>query len=338
MANATNIFTDGVLIDLDISYWSGAKHLTEDDLGIEEKSSAFFLGKKTLVPSAVITYFRKLDSRARALLDQNAFKFPIGNARFITKKRLEKVMTALKEIQNDYDTATREFFVKYPTYKEEMRPIFRDAAEKAFATKYKAEDFQLPEHQEATHKAFIDDYMAGVDALYPPVENLAGKFSLDWSIFEIALPRMRKGDADTIIETDKHKEFAENQYRQKIQQKLDSFVGDVVKGLREETTTLFNTISSSINNGSIIKRTTIQKLRDYIDKFRDLNFVGDVQVEKQLEHLQKEILDKHVNEDLAHEDDLRVVLKDKLDEITDTIHSLSDINNVTGEYKRKIEW
>jgi hypothetical protein len=58
-----NIFTNGILVDVNISGWTGEKQLTAEDLGIEKNKipASFKLGKKALVPRVVLDKFTPYD-------------------------------------------------------------------------------------------------------------------------------------------------------------------------------------------------------------------------------------------------------------------------------------
>ena len=89
--------------------------------------------------------------------------------------------------------------------------------------------------------------------------------------------------------------------------------------------------------GKVIGTKTINGLQSFIEKFKDLNFVGDVQVEAQLAALNKELLNAYPASQFKEDKSLQEELKRKLNEISDTVNK-TDINSVTGEYKRKVVW
>ena len=100
-----SIFHDGILVDVHVRYWSGAKLLTAEDLGLadSEVSKAFKLGKKDLIPEEVMKQFRFWESKARYAVDSSSFEFPIGHADFLPKRRAEKVFAELETCQAEYN-------------------------------------------------------------------------------------------------------------------------------------------------------------------------------------------------------------------------------------------
>jgi hypothetical protein len=82
-----NIYTDGVLTDVNVRYWTAAILLNAEDMGLKKADivEAFKLGKKLLIPAEVIHEFRAIEGRARRVVEKNSFQFPIGNARFVPR-------------------------------------------------------------------------------------------------------------------------------------------------------------------------------------------------------------------------------------------------------------
>lgn len=336
MKNISNIFDDGYLVDIDVSFWSAAKKLTEDDVGLDNVSEAYTLGKKHLIPREVIQSFRRIESRARALIDNSTFHFPIGNARFIPKRKFSKVHAELKQHQEEYKNLVEDLISKYQQYKEEMRPVYLKAAEDAYATRAGVTTIGIEMDLEADKQAFIDKFLLRIDACYPPVESLRERFSIEWSIYEIALPRLREGNADLIAEDQDVKQQVEQDYRTQMHSKISTFVTDVVSVLRQETVDICNHIASNITEGKVIKSTTIQSLSNFIEKFSDMNFVGDKTIEESLNSIRKELLDTHPTTEFTNNDELKIELKRRLNLIAEQAQSMTDINSITGEYRRKI--
>ena len=78
MTTPINLFNDGFLIDVNVSFWFASKKLTEEDMGLDEVSDAYTLGKKYLIPREVIAAFRHVENKARHLVERNSFQVPCG--------------------------------------------------------------------------------------------------------------------------------------------------------------------------------------------------------------------------------------------------------------------
>ncbi|MBE3144068.1 MAG: hypothetical protein IMZ61_09120, partial [Planctomycetes bacterium] len=78
MNNLANIFKDGVLMQVHVSFWSGARILKPEDLGLREDQIAetYKLGRKFLIPESVIAAFRHVEGKARNLVTKFSYEFP----------------------------------------------------------------------------------------------------------------------------------------------------------------------------------------------------------------------------------------------------------------------
>lgn len=337
MSNVTNVFRDGTLVDVNVSYWSGAKALTPDDLGLDPSTlpEAYRLGKKFLIPSEVIRNFRSVEAKARRTVEENSFQFPIGHARFVPKKKFPKVIETLKELHTQYETLVEDLVANYEKYRAEMLPVYKTAAETAFdvSTPTGVQTFSI-EDREAAKTAFVDLFLKRIEAYYPVAETLRARFSLAWDVYEVAMPLLKKGDAGLIIA----KGELEQEWVQKSKEKIGNFVEDVVKALRAETVDLCQHVVQNITEGKIVKGHTIKSLRNFVERFQELNFVGDQTVEEQLNKLKKEFLDTHTYEAISEGPELQEELRKRLIDISTAASNVSDVSPITGEYKRQIEW
>jgi hypothetical protein len=282
--------------------------------------------------------FKIIESRARALIDKSSFRFPIGSARFIPKRKFVKVINELKELQAKYKELVADLVTNYQKYRDLMRPIYEKAALEAYKTKLSKSGIQQTELLQEEKQKFIEEFMARIEICYPGVGSLESKFAIDLAMFEVALPKIREGDADDVANSLEIQQQVADEYRSQMKNKITSFVGDVVSVLRQEALDMCKHISTNIAEGKIIKSTTIQTITTFIDKFQDMNFVGDKTIEQSLNSLRKEILDAHPASAFSDDEDLKIELQRRLNLIAEQAGSTTDINSVTGEYRRKINW
>jgi len=338
-----NIFLDGTLVDVDVSFWSGAKILQPEDLGLkeEEVAEAFHLGRKLLIPAEIIREFRAIEARARRLVEINSFSFPIGNARFVPRKKFPKVLGQLKEFQEKYLVLVDSLITNYNTYRDQMLPMYEKAAESAWMRKNPdTKEFGIDYNPEADKAQFVQEFKARIASFYPEAESLRRKFALDWNVYEIAIPRLRQSTGDAVVEQvvgEERARVAEEEYRVQMRTKVDGFVNEVVTSLRTQTAELASRILANIKEGKVVKTQTLESLTNYIEQFKELNFVGDQTVEDQLDSLKRDVLDKYTSEDLK-EGEAVEVMKRKLGEIVEATSNVNDLSNITGQYKRKISW
>lgn len=343
----TNLFIDGVLIQVHVAYWSGAKALNAEDLGLDNEKIAktFNLGKKFLIPREVIKNFRRIEGQARKLVEDNSFEFPLGSANFVTQRSFERINQRLTELKHIYmDVMVEDLISKYEEHRQAVRPDYIEAARQAFVNAKPSMtgglDQDLETSLDADREAFIETFLARIDAHYPPADSLRKKFDLSWDIFEISAPRLTESDAATVIQNGTERAATLANARSQISQKVGGFIEDVVKVLRSETTEVCSKIVSSIKDGKVIKSNTIEALKNFIERFKDMNFVGDQTIEAQLEAVRKELLDAYPSETFKDNMETRAELGRRLTIIVEETEKLTsaDISKVTGEYHRKINW
>lgn len=342
------LFIDGVLISFHVNAWSGARILRPEDLGLEKEdiSEAFKLGRKMLIPKAVIQKFHRLDVQGRKIIEKNSIVFPIGSARFIPRRRLAKTVKELTRIQSEYLSAAEELTVNYQKYREEMLPVYQQAAEVAFDKKFPAvQEFGAVENldnlnsdRETKKGDFVQAFMTRVESYYPKVEKLRSKFDMTWDLFEVDAPRMKLTTSEDISDEETAKALAADELKKQMSNKIASFVNDAVTVLRQETSELCKHIATAIQEGRVVKSSTIQSLREFIDRFKDMNFVGDTIVESQLEELRTQFLEQHENTSITQEIELKEELGRRLNLIADEAEKLTeaDIGGITGRYARSL--
>jgi len=344
MKDLTSIFRDGILVQVHVSFWSGARILRPEDLGLKPENIAetYKLGRKFLIPERVIREFRRIEGQARSLVEKNSYDFPFGNARFVTRRSYRKMIAQLLELQQEYMALADSLVARYDEYRREVYPIYKEAAEKAWLTSQPPVIEGSLEGFEAAKQEYIQKFLDRINSYYPQVQTLKEKFSLVWNEYEIAAPRMRETDTDSLLSDFDEQQRLVLEARSKIQNKIEEFIGDVVKVLRTKTTEICGNIATAIKEGRIIKSSTIDSLKDFIERFRDMNFVGDQSVSAQLDTLKNELLDAHPSADFANKEnkDLREELSRKLLLVVEEAGKIAeqDINAITGDYSRKVNW
>jgi hypothetical protein len=179
------IFTHGNLVDVNVSMWTATKILTHEDLGLGQTdiSSAFSLGKKTLIPAEVIAEFKALDNKARSVLNNYSFKFTFGGARFVPKKRFMDFDTEINEVIKQFDAKADDLSKNYMIYRQDMRSEYVKAAHEAFARAT-----SLCVGLDVTEDDFVNRFLERIEMSYPKVEDIRKKFHMEYSVFQVALP------------------------------------------------------------------------------------------------------------------------------------------------------
>ena len=84
---------------------------------------------------------------------------------------------------------------------------------------------------------------------------------------------------------------------------METFVQDAVASLREQTATLCDEMLVSMRDSKVgVHQKTLNRLVDFIDRFKSLNFAGDAELETRLEEVRGEFLSRTAEE---YRDDTR---------------------------------
>ena len=268
----TDIFQEGLLVDLDISYWSGRKKLSLPELGVKPKDAKdagrfkdlFNLGTKRLIQKERIDDFVYWGNRARTVLDKMSVRFPIGKARYVPQPMLEDLMKALGEIKAEFDEKVAKFLEDYSDLRDKMLDLYEEHAD-AIWEKHREE---LPD---ADGDKFTERFVTPIALAYPGKGKISSMFNMEWHTYSISAPAIPGVGKDQT-------------------EKINTFLDQVVVSLREEVTKYFEHVAGMIDNDQRFTEKTMKALRSKIQRFRTLNFLGDGKVDEQLKELEKGFL------------------------------------------------
>lgn len=291
-------FKDGVLLTLNVGKWGGGKKLSPDDLGLTPQQVPDFmkLGKKMLIPQDEKNVFTQIENNARNSIERDSFAFPVGGARFVPRHRILGVDAKLEEYKATYMAAVESFLDRYKDIRETMLQRY-------------------PEHR---HK---------LEPFYPVSHQIRRLFYFTWQVFEI-------GEAGGIREGETVEAY--QRFKQSLQAQFDKFLEDAVVDLRYEVQEVCLRIAERIAKGEIVNGNSIKSLLGMIDKFMNLNFVGDQKIESQLNALRGKLFDVSA-EDLKEKNEVRNDLGAMAATIAKEAGDISDVSTITGTYKRRIE-
>ena len=121
-----DLFCNGSLIDLDISFWRGQRKLLAADLNLELGPAAervFSLGRKRLIPKEKMLAFQKVEHTARKAVEEASLPFPLAGARFIPTDRVAELEAGLVALRSEFEDSVRQFAFEYPEIRDEVRPL-----------------------------------------------------------------------------------------------------------------------------------------------------------------------------------------------------------------------
>jgi hypothetical protein len=271
------ITKEGVLLNVSVRYYRAAKKLNASDLGLDPDDVTdrlISLGHKRLLPKEVLAPLALIESRVHALVDANTFPFLGGLARFLPNKRLSEVTSRLHELESEFNREQARFTMRYASLREQALTEWREQARKLSSR---------PEQ-----------IVASVSAAFPQPDRLARYFSFTLGMFQIRAPEtldlsfIQEAEQRGVIEA---RARAAAEARQRISEGVESFVGDCVTSLREQTAKLCDEMLSSFRDGTTgVHQRTLNRLTEFITNFRQLNFAGDEELDRRLEHVKSTYL------------------------------------------------
>jgi hypothetical protein len=301
---------EGVLINVSVRYWRAHKKLRPEDIGLApDKVSArlISLGHKRLLPREATAALALVESRAHALVEANTFPFLNGIARFIPNAKLTEVTGKLKALEMEFLEAKTRFIAQYGKLRESALEEWRGMANRL------ADD---------PHRV-----VAAIESAFPAAQTLERKFGFDTQLFQIAVPErlgldlLDLGDQENLVHA---RQEAARQAGAKIREQTQSFVADCVASLREQTATLCQEMLQSIRTGETgVHQKTLNRLVRFIDQFRQMNFVGDVDMERQLDTVRRELLSRTAEEYREGGSSARATLESGLSRLADTARELA---------------
>jgi hypothetical protein len=136
--------------------------------------------------------------------------------------------------------------------------------------------------------------VATIEESFPCPERMEQSFGFEAQLFQITIPEglgMNPVTAKDQIAVMEAREHAARQAAEKIGEGVEGFVSDCVASLRKETAKLCEEMLSSMKGGKTgVHQKTLNRLVKFIDEFKALNFVGDSQLEDELERVKREFL------------------------------------------------
>ena len=270
---------EGVLVAVNVRYWRARKKLDAQDVGLDPDDVTerlISLGHKRLLPREALAQFALIESRAHAVVDAATFPFLGGIGRFLPNRKLRETTVRLHELEAEFAKARRSFARRYETLRKSAVAEWREAASKLVRDPARV--------------------VAAIEAAFPSADGLDRYFGFQTSLFQIRGPEslepelVAEGDRQALVEA--RREAAQRASSQ-IAEGVDAFVRDAVASLREQTAMLCEEMLASMREAkSGVHQKTLNRLVDFIDRFKQLNFAGDAELEAQLDRARRELLSR----------------------------------------------
>ena len=282
MENNNNYLLDaltreGVLISVSVRYWRATRKLNAEDLGLDPDNVTerlISLGHKKLLPREALERFALVEGRAHSLVESSTFPFLNGLGHFLPNTKLEEVTQKLRDLATEFEQAQQAFLGQYADLRQQASAEWYEAARRLVSD---------PERLVAT-----------IEASFPNVSQMQRAFGFEVNLFQLRAPEsldlalVSQGEQEKVIAA---REKAAAEAAAEIHRGAETFVADCVASLRQETAKLCEDMLESMRTGKTgVHQKTLNRLVRFIDEFKQLNFVGDSQMEAQLERVRQEFL------------------------------------------------
>jgi hypothetical protein len=272
------IFQAGMLCDVHIGYWTGLKKLHAEDLGLKSSNvpdDLISLGRKRLLPVDALSEFKAIDSAARRLIKPpNGFRFfATASAHFIPKNKLTEVNEKLTALKNDrFIPKLMEFQDEYPAQRRKMMKKWLGYLTK-LAKRKRLED------------EFIEHALGIIDSYYPSQDEVIKQFTFYWDFYRIGFAG--KDSFPVEAENEETRREIVRKYEEGYNMRVQSFLEDIVLSFRSAAAELCEKWSEDIAGGTQIHHKRLKELREFIHRFKSMNFIGDRILHDKLESLEK---------------------------------------------------
>lgn len=332
-----NVFTDGNLVDIDISTWTGEKGLTYEDLGLpsESVSDSFSLGRKKLIPSHVLKSLRHYDNLARGTLLKHSFPFGFGSARFISKKNFMKFADEMEEIIEKFNDLADDLSDHYLDYQNAMKEEYTKIATEAYKRYRKL-------HKKDQDTAFISQYkyvkefLQRIQKSYPKVSEIRAKFNMSYVVFQVSLPDLSRANYEDMLEEDQKIKLMEQAYKRTLQKKVEEFVENSVSGLRKKAESVLKRFSENLVAGKRINETSMKTIGNLIEEYERMDFVGDDKIINLLKNFKKAFIDPYTAKKILASKALQKSILSHLKILLEAVTDSFGMTELAKEYRKKV--
>ena len=300
---------EGVLLNVSVRYWRAHKKLRAEDLGLapDQVSGAAHQPRAQAAVAKEATAALALVKAGRMPWWKPTRSVPERPRSLVPNAKLGEVTAKLKALETEFWRAKNQFIAQYG-------PL-RDAA---------LEEWRVLAGNLADDPARV---VAAIEAAFPPAPTLERKFGFDTQLFQIAVPErlgldlLTLGDQEHLIQA---RQQAAREAAAKIREQTQRFIAECVTSLRQQTAQLCDDMLHSIRTGTTgVHQKTLNRLIRFIDQFKQMNFVGDAEMEQQLETVRRELLSRTAEDYRQGGSSARATLESGLARLADTARELA---------------
>jgi hypothetical protein len=313
-----DLYKTGVVADLSFSVWGAATKLNPDDLGLDSlPKDKISLGHKRLTKKERLEAINSIRSKSTGVLWQNSFAFPFGTARFIPYARLQQVVEKINLLEKEFYSEVQVFLSGYESDRSQMLLEYETLFEDILSKKFSGEILQVKKNT----------LLSRLEQKFPSKDELRKKFKFELDLFEVASPEFSKISSGEALE----KVELEALYKEKVSQKLDLFLEEVVARLKEMVLNSVKRMKEKAEKDCLTMK-TIGSFRKFVEKFKSMDFV-DTEIDNSLQILENK-LDGIGRSDLNNSN-FRNSLSSEIKEFEESVLSV-DMDKVLGRFKRNL--
>ena len=298
---ALSMMERGSIVKLSVRAWSGSTKLDPVDFGIQyvDAEAAKFsqkyinFGKVKLIPPEILRDINGVQVKARQNLYHYSFDTVWG--KFIPYTSFHKWEEENDKIKEEFQKNVLEFGRRYEEIlqlsKKDFEILGRDVWHRIYPNKGEA-----PRH-------FVTNFSTKMIQKIPPKRELMDSFRYNVTFLQIPIPSQFEHEIEktkkAIRESEendlKHKKEMEaklkiqNYYESEMKSNVDDFVESTVDHLRSHVREMCSSILSSIQGKSSMNKSNFVKLRQLVDKIKNVNFFEDTEIDNLFKNLDKEI-------------------------------------------------
>jgi len=313
-----DLYKAGVVADLSFSIWGAATQLKAEDLGLENiPKDKISLGHKRLSKKERLESIWSIRQKACNVLIQNSFSFPFGSARFVPYARLQDTVEKIRLFEEDFYFEVRKFLEGYEQDRSQMLDEYEGMFEEILSKKYSGEILQRKK----------EIVLSKLRDKFPLKEDLGKKFKFELDLFEVTSPEFSKLGTDAAL----GKAEMENLYREKVSQKLDLFLEEVVSRLKYMVLKSVKNMKERTEKDCLSMK-TINSFKKFAESFKSMDFV-DTEIIQHISQLEEK-LDSVSKSDLSNES-FKDALNLEIKSLEESVMSV-DMDKVLGRFKRNL--
>ena len=170
-----------------------------------------------------------------------------------------------------------------------------------------------PSHQDSMLSQYPRELQPS-DYLMP--DDVRRAFRFQWVAVNIALP-------------------TDPENAKKVRERLDTWIDEIAQEFRVTAAGVFNTVREKLQKGELVSQASFNAITRAIERLQQINFLQDHTVEAQLQTA-REILQAYSAKDCREAPSVAQTVRTTLDSLVGEIRDTSDIDIVTGAFKRKL--